>query len=319
MEPESVTTETTTELAIDTQAGLETFAEYIDTLRTEIEGLQAEYYDLHQSVADAFYEAGEVYRSLRELVMYALEEIHSTEHVSQTIVEALQNAYDRLLVCRDVLTQALEVPTALAHTGAEVPVSTDASDTKTIEVGAVASPFFAVASPVSASASSEAAHIRKSRSEQRPPRDNLFTKKIPDTIKPTLLTKEILEHPRYSIVIDAQFGGVAACEKALRFEIESRERPSKLDTVLGITYKSPFYSFLKDLTVQEIAELVEESRAEMLDRTAALQVEYRVYHEWMKLVSFLHELVRPHPRMTFSELYIRAELEVAWQEFNAVR
>ncbi len=322
MEQNFDTTEQEDVIAVDSKAGLEVFAEHVDQLREEVETLQAEYHTRYENIPPEFYAAGEAYQRLRTLVIEALGQLFTSDQVSDDLVDELQATYNSLSEARDgmalltavgeevseVIDEVIEEVT-LPHPDAGITTAPSSGE-------GIASPFYTPAEVAQSQIPERKQPAARNFASHAKKADALFKKKEPAPRPLELLTPEILANSKYQKVIEHYFGSPALFEATLLREIEKREQPSKLDAFLGVVHQSAFHTFLKDLPLSEIAMLEGESFTVIRERVSALHIDYGIYVEWMKDVPVMQHVVRPHAAMTFSELYVRAELEILWQQFS---
>lgn len=322
MQPHFDTTEEDAMITVDTKAGLEVFAEHVDQLREEIEVLQAEYFSRYQTIAPEFYTAGESYQRLRSLVLAALDQLFGSDQVSDELVDELQASYNELSATRDAMSLLYSVGEEVSEVIDEVEQEEDAKEIliatePEVETQGIISPFYTVPNETVSTSDIKPPSPQRNFASHAKRSESLFAQKRGlETRALELVSPEILANPKYQKVIEHYFGSGALFEASLLREIEKRELPSRLDNFLGVNHNSAFHTFLKDLPLSEIAMLEEESFEVMKERVTVLQIEYGIYIEWMNDLPVMHHLVRPHAAMTFSELYVRAELEILWQQFS---
>jgi predicted lipid carrier protein YhbT len=314
------TTELEAIIGVDSKHGLDLFAEHVDQLREEIEQFQAEFFERHQTIPPEFYSAGEYYKILRTLVLQALEQLFTSDRIDDSIIDELQATYNKLSTVRDDFALLVEVSEEVTKVVQEAQAAEElsanpATNTK-VDTEAIPSPFYEMAEPPPVVEEEKKEILQRNFVSHAKKTDTIFTRGPQTEQSLELITPEILANPKYQKVIEHYFGSPALFEATILREIQKREKPSRLDAFLGVVHHSVFHVFLRDLPLSEILMLQEETFTVMRERVAALQVEYTIYVEWMKDLPVMQHLVRPHAAMTFSDLYVRAELEILWQQFE---
>jgi hypothetical protein len=130
-------------------------------------------------------------------------------------------------------------------------------------------------------------------------------------------TKRALASSELRTAASQKYRTRAQLEAALKREIYRVEAPSKLDTVLGITHASCFYTFLHDMTVEAIAQFDALPRESIREALQKRDIPYEIYINWTDIFYDIVEIMQPPKNMKFGELYVRAELELLVEDKNA--
>lgn len=132
----------------------------------------------------------------------------------------------------------------------------------------------------------------------------------------TPYTKRALASSELRAAASQKYRTRAQLEAALKREIYRVEAPSKLDTVLGITHSSCFYTFLHDMTVEAITQFDALPRETIREALKKRDIPYEIYINWTDAFHDIVEIMQPPKNMKFGELFVRAELELLVDEKN---
>ena len=121
---------------------------------------------------------------------------------------------------------------------------------------------------------------------------------------------KVMRDPEYQSFLQQTFASPVSFEAHLRREINVIERPSKLDSVLGIKHTSAFFGILFNKTIRELEEFDAQPSVHIRQILAQKDIPYEVYVQWVREFHLIKDLADRKPNMSFAELFIRAEVEV---------
>ena len=141
--------------------------------------------------------------------------------------------------------------------------------------------------------------------------------KFNNIFKPNLFSKNemrpfieaVTTVPEYKSFLASHFTSPGAFEAYLRRQVLKFDEPSKFDRWFGVERKSPFDTLLRDMTVSQVDLFEKQSGAQLEKILREKEIEYRAYVEWMKEFEAIKEIFKPHPEMTFGELFVMTQVE----------
>ncbi|MEY2665550.1 MAG: hypothetical protein RLZZ480_655 [Candidatus Parcubacteria bacterium] len=123
----------------------------------------------------------------------------------------------------------------------------------------------------------------------------------------------ILLEERFALFVEEHFHSRSQLELKLRREVARIEAPSKFDMMLGVRHASAF-AFLRDMTIEEVLAFDSAPRVVIRGELAAKDIPYEIYVEWMYILNDIQMILNAPHFVTFGELFVRAELELMYQE-----
>lgn len=148
----------------------------------------------------------------------------------------------------------------------------------------------------------------------RPSLDSMFPER--ELNERAILSKRVLQSPRYQQLIKQNFASPAALEATLWRLVRSIEEPSRLDKFLGVRHGSLFTEIFKGKTIAEVHFLNQQDGASI--RNALLEMEgedkhqydYRTYVAWMDEFEYMRDLLTHDEETLFEDLLVMAQLEL---------
>jgi hypothetical protein len=285
---------------VETESGLENFLASI----TEV------YETIAETIVDTN-QLQEKYDILRTTITSLITRVQGGGEVSDADAETLERLYSEMIdvVPSEDDDSESEEPEVKDQNVA--PVSKPATGKLTIQVdGGVKRVRISTPAPV--------IEIRPVPESVLPPRQ-IFNeiapsaKKIrqesPRTTEITTYVTEAQRDPRYRSFVEHAFSSPTDFEVSLLRQIQDIESVDQFERMMGITYSSVF-SFLKDMTVEEVKRFDNNPNREVLKQSLQdKNIKYEIYIKWMEHFDYIMHSTVVRPHMTMGELFVRSEIE----------
>jgi hypothetical protein len=302
------------EVAIHTAEGLQKFLQYAS------EAL----FDVHDALQDGeiteevLSQRQTIFTTLKALVERCQLFLRHGDAVSDYDVERLQTLYDQLTA----EFEQSELPDEYSRpvTGQiEVDSSTDADGYEAISINVV--PLY---QPL------QAAETRPEKPRPTTPQKTETPLKRPSATLNSLASKQslsassplaahikkVLRHSQYRQFLSEYFPSLPSFEAHMRREILAREKPSQLDTLLGVKHNSAFFAVLHDMTIEELEVFDSLPSRDIRSALSLVQVPYEIYVGWLQDFFYMKKIVSCRRDTTFGELFVSVEIELLRQEFE---